>query len=345
MGLFRRFAQQPCAWIFAEMMVCLMVIGILDFITSYKIRLLPFYAGPIFTVAWFCGKRRGIPTALIAGVLWWWCNWFSGDPDLRAWIWIWETGRHFGFFLVVAWVGSALRKKDDMATARIALLEHSQKLEHEIVHISDAEQRRIGQDLHDGLCQYLAALTCSASSLRDDLEKSKMQAEANTAGELATLLQDAVVQTRDLARGLVPAHVSQVGLVVALESLAQSVARLHGIDCTFRLNGRPVDCDEDVAMHLYRIAQEAINNATRHGKAQKIAISLDVGNDLMTMRIADRGSGLSDTGSDGMGLALMRYRARLCGGDLTIEQPENGGTAIVCTAPACPPKNSETAAA
>jgi signal transduction histidine kinase len=207
--------------------------------------------------------------------LWWCANRFTGDPDLHSWIGVWEVSRHVGFFLIVALVGSALRAKSDIAAERIALLEHSQRLEREIVNISEAEQRRIGQDLHDGLCQYLAGLTCAASSLRDDLQNLHLNAEAKTADELSKLLQDAVVQTRDRARKLVPAHISDLGLVVALDSLAQSVTRLHGINCTFQCHASSAHCNEHNAVHFYRIAQEAINNATRHGKARNIIVSLD----------------------------------------------------------------------
>jgi signal transduction histidine kinase len=326
------------------MTVCLLVIGALDFLTSYRIRLLPFYAGPIFVVAWFCGARSGILAALFSGVIWWWANWFNGDPDLRDWIQVWEVSRHIGSFLVVAWLGSALRSRSDIAAARIALLERSRRLEHEIVNISEAEQRRIGQDLHDGICQYLAALTCSASSLRDDLQKSGLQDSAETAAELARRLQDAVVQTRDLARELVPAHVGQVGIVVALEALAQSVRRLHGISCTFRIEGTALKCGEQTATHLYRVAQEAINNAARHGKAKNIAISLDAADDLITLRIQDDGEGISPSALPGMGLAIMRYRARLSGGELRVEQPAGGGTLISCAAKTERPE-SEIAAA
>jgi signal transduction histidine kinase len=186
--------------------------------------------------------------------------------------------------------------------------------------------------LHDGICQYLAALTCSAASLRDDLRKSGLQDSAETAGELARRLQDAVVQTRDLARELVPAHVGQVGIVVALEALAQSVSRLQGIDCTFRANGAATNCTEQTAAHLYRVAQEAINNAARHGKAKQIAISLEAAGDLITLQIQDDGNGMTAPAAPGMGLAIMGYRARLSGGDLKIEQPATGGTLISCTA-------------
>lgn len=333
MRLAKKFARQPCGWIIVEMAGLLLVIGVLDVITGYKFRLLPFYAVPIFVLAWFCGKRWAIAGALFSGLLWWCANSLNRDPDLHGWIEAWETSRHIGSFLIVALVGSALRTKSDSAAARIALLEHSRRLEREIVDISESEQRRIGQDLHDGLCQYLAALTCAATSLRDDLQNLHLQAEADTAGELARLLQDAVVQTRDLARGLVPAHVAHVGLVPALELLAQSVTRLQGVSCTFQFHGQAPNCDDRAAKHLYRIAQEAINNATRHGRAGNIGISLHAADHLVTFRVVDDGVGISDSPSpNGMGLAIMRYRARLIGGELKIERGESGGTTISCTA-------------
>jgi signal transduction histidine kinase len=327
----KMFAQQPRRWIVTEMALAVIAIGTVDYFTSYKIRLLPLYAGPVFVIGWFCGRRAGVAAALTSGTVWWSANWFNGDPDLHSWVMKWEIFRHLGFFAIVALTGAALRSRGDMATARIALLEHSRRLEREIVDISDDEQRRIGQDLHDGLCQYLAALTCSATSLRDDLRKLNRLEEAKTAGELAARLQEAVVQTRDLSRELVPAHVGQVGLVIALESLAQSVTRLHGITCDFYADDMGSNCDEHTAMHLYRIAQEAINNATKHGKAQRISISLRTEGNMVTLQIEDDGVGISGSKSDGMGLAIMRYRARLNGGELSIEQPAGGGTVISCT--------------
>jgi signal transduction histidine kinase len=328
----KRFERQPRTLIVAEALAVLGVTAVLDLMTSYRIRLLPFYAVPIFVLTWFCGRKWGIAAALLSAVVWWSVNWSTGDPDLHSAIAAWEVPRHVGFFLIVALVGAALRTKSDMAAQRIALLEHSQRLEREIVNISEAEQRRIGQDLHDGLCQYLAGLTCSATSLRDDLQELHLRADANAAGELVKLLQDAVVQTRDLARKLVPAHVSRLGLVLALESLAQSVTRLHGITCRCRCHASSANWDEHTAMHLYRIAQEAINNATRHGKARNICLFLNAAGQSIRLRVVDDGTGISESPSDGMGLDIMRYRARLIGGQLTIKTRNSRGTIVTCTA-------------
>jgi signal transduction histidine kinase len=334
MNLIKAFAQQSRIWILGEVAAALLVIGFLDFVTSYEFRLLPLYAGPIFVAGWFFGRRTGITTALVSAVIWWLANWFNGDPELHSWVRAWEISRHVSFFVLVGWTGAALRAKSDSATARIALLEHSRRLESEIVGISEAEQRRIGQDLHDGVCQVLAALTCSATELRGELEKRNLPVEAKTAGELARLLQSAVVETRDLARSLVPAHVGEVGLSLALESLAQSVSRLHGINCTFQSSGSEIDRDDAVATHLYRIAQEAISNATKHGKARHIAVALAAADDRLTLRVVDDGEGISvpPQSNDGIGMAVMRYRARLSGGELVVESPQDGGTIVSCTA-------------
>lgn len=334
MKVSKAFAEQAPSHIVAEMIGLLLAIGFLDLITGYQISFFLFYGGPIFVVAWYCDRKSGILVALVAGIVWWWADRQAGHPYLHDWIEGYETAVRLGFFVFVAFAASALRVKSDAAAARIALLEHSQRLEHEIVSISERERHRIGQDLHDGLCQYLAALGCAATSLRDDLEKLRRPDEAKAAGELATLLQDAVVQTRDLARGLVPVHVDEAGLVLAMEGLAQSVTRLQGINCTFESKGVAISYEDRAAMHLYRIAQEAINNATRHGKARNIAISLDAEKDLATLRIADDGTGIPKTvtGKNGMGLNIMGYRARLTGGELTIEEAEGGGTVISCTA-------------
>jgi two-component system sensor kinase FixL len=129
--------------------------------------------------------------------------------------------------------------------------------------------------------------------------------------------------------------VEEDGLVVAMEGLAHSVTRLHSINCTFEAKGVALKYHETAAMHLYRIAQEAINNATKHGKARNINISLNATKAVTTLRIADDGAGISRTAAPnrGMGINIMGYRARLTGGQLKIEEPERGGTVVLCTTP------------
>ena len=114
-----------------------------------------------------------------------------------------------------------------------------------------------------------------------------------------------------------------------MESLAQSVSRLQGVTCVFESHGPRAKHDERVALHLYRIAQEAVNNAIRHGKARKIVICLGAADQAVNLRVSDDGTGISQsTYKNGMGLDIMRYRARLTGGELCVRPREDGGTMV-----------------
>ncbi len=332
MSFSKTLERQSHGWIFFQSTIAMLVIGIFNNIAGYQVSFSLFYAVPIFIVAWFCDKKLGFLTALLAGITWWWADARSGHLYIHTWIEVWATFVQLGFFVFVSIGSSALKAQRDITAARITLLEHSQRLEHEIIGISEREQRRIGQDLHDGICQYLAAIGCSAASLKSDLQNLNLLQEARVADELVLLLREAVVQTRDLARGLVPVQMVEAGLACALEDLTLSVSKLLGIRCTFHSSGSAIVHEEDVASHLYRIAQEAINNATKHGQATDIAISLTVAGDTTTLRIKDNGAGISKTTTEqpGMGLSIMKYRARLSGGELSIEEPPEGGTVVCC---------------
>jgi signal transduction histidine kinase len=329
------FQRQPPEWIFAEAATLLFPIAFYDYSTGYEVSLGILYCVPIFLVAWCCDRKAGVLMALMAGITWWWADVQAGHPYLRSWLEGWEVLVRCGFFVITAIGTSAVKQQRDASASRIALLEYSQRLEREIIGISEREQERIGQDLHDGICQYLAALSCSAASLKNDLEGHHLAAEAKVADELAGFLRDAVAQTRNLARGLVPVQMDEAGLASALEELTASATRLLGIRCVYESRGAPLIRDNAVAMHLYRIAQEAINNATKHGKAANVRVSLIDDGRETTLRIADDGRGISKTvkGCDGMGLGLMYYRARLVGGELQIDEPPAGGTVISCGVP------------
>ena len=167
------FAVQSCPrCIFAEMLAARLFIGF-DRL-PHRLRgqsSSSFMAIPIFVTAWCCDKKWSILIALLAGIVWWWADFAAGHPYLHNWHEAWETFVRLGFFIFVAIGSSALKRKRAVVEARIALLEHTQRLEHEIIGISEREQRRIGQDLHDGLCQYLAGIGCAAASLKGDLDK------------------------------------------------------------------------------------------------------------------------------------------------------------------------------
>jgi len=208
------------------------------------------------------------------------------------------------------------------------------RLEKEILKISEREQQRIGQDLHDGLCQQLAGIEMLAQVLAQKLAP-KSKAAATRAAEIAAAVREAIGQTRLLARGLSPVTLESEGLMSALAELAANTEKMFRVRCEF-ICPAVVKCDAPAAAtHLFRIAQEAVSNAIKHGRAKKISIHLRAEPGRVHLRIGDNGGGLPKpfSGGTGMGLRLMRSRIGMVGGALTIEANPGGGTCVVCWTP------------
>jgi two-component system CheB/CheR fusion protein len=208
------------------------------------------------------------------------------------------------------------------------------ELQREILAISEQEQRRLGQDLHDDLCQQLAGIEFLSQTLAGSIA-SKCKATAAKAKEIARMVQHAMAQTRELARGLAPVSLEGDGLALALQELAARTSRLFLIDCRCRCDGYMPQLEAGAAVHLYRIAQEALGNAIKHGKARRVVISLAADGHRLALRVKDNGAGFPQKtpARGGMGLRIMQYRAEVIGGSLTLERASRGGTTVVCTVP------------
>jgi PAS domain S-box-containing protein len=207
------------------------------------------------------------------------------------------------------------------------------ELEREVLEIAAREQRHIGQELHDGVGQELTGLGLMAQSLAQCLPEAA--AEKGIALRLITGLDGVRQNIRELSRGLVPVHLESRGLSAALEDLAARTTRASGISVT-------ADCPEWVelpdhwtATQLFRITQEAVNNALRHGRPRLIRLALLTEPNGLRLRISDDGIGIRDepVRGSGLGLRIMQYRAGLIGGVLHIGPSEGGGTAVTCTLP------------
>lgn len=203
-------------------------------------------------------------------------------------------------------------------------------IERELLRVSDAEKNRIGSDLHDGLGQYLTGISCLSAALRDKLQV-QTRPEAEEANTISSLVQEAIAQTRALARGLCPVQLETSGLETALEDLTFQVQRLHGIECQFEPQGH-VDVETTAAIHLYRITQEAINNAIKHAGAKRITVRADFSKDNKLLVIEDDGCGFDPSMEHGpsSGMSLMPYRAAMIGGTLTVTSQPNAGTKVEC---------------
>jgi PAS domain S-box-containing protein len=203
-------------------------------------------------------------------------------------------------------------------------------LEEELLNISSREQRHIGQDLHDGLCQQLVGIEFRNSVLVQQLQKTPAaQAEAAKIGES---IRDVTRQARSLARGLSPVQIETNGLMAALKNLTANTANLFRLACSFECP-RPVLVENPTtATHLYRIAQEAMGNAIKHAQAKSIVVSLKQSDSELTLTIKDNGRGFSRERMviEGMGLRIMEYRADMIGAMLRVDSAVGKGTTVAC---------------
>ena len=208
------------------------------------------------------------------------------------------------------------------------------RLEQEILEISDREKRRIGQDMHDSLGQLLTGIGFKSKSLQNKLAAKEIP-EGKIAQQIAELVTQAIMQARGLARGLQPVEPRPAGLMSALEELALNVSDLFPVTCTFSCPKGVEIADPALATHLYRIAQEACNNAIKHGRAKTINIELirATADNTVTLTVADDGVGFlqpAPAATKGMGMQIMRYRAAVIGGSISIRPNGSAGTIITC---------------
>ena len=205
------------------------------------------------------------------------------------------------------------------------------RLEREIVAVSAREQQRFGQELHDGLSQQLTGLKFKASLLEYQLQ-SKDLPEAKDANAISELLNAATDEASKLARSVQPVEGEARGLMMALRQLAANTEHAHDIKCACDIR-RPVFIhDNNVATNVYRIAEEAIANALQHGAATEITITLSETRDGVTLTARDNGRGLPPkfVENGGLGLHMMRYRARMVGGSLELRRHLGRGVTVSC---------------
>jgi PAS domain S-box-containing protein len=213
-------------------------------------------------------------------------------------------------------------------------LTRRKELEQEVLEIANLEQVRIGQELHDDVGQHLTGLVMLVEALAQQL-KEEGSAHCDLAEKVAARLGEARGHLRTLSSGLVSSEVVAAGLPDALENLAARLHEVGNVTCTIDIPDAIALADAATATHLFRIAQEAINNAVRHSQATHVVLSLRSDGVNVVLSIRDDGVGLPATAhaSRGLGIRLMRNRASLIGGRLSIGPGENGGTLVACTLP------------
>lgn len=238
-----------------------------------------------------------------------------------------------------------LERRVDERTA--ALAEAGRQLQHEmdegrrlevaLIRVSEDQQRAVGRELHDGLGQLLTSLSLICGALHLRLQTTD-PAGAATAARLADLIQQATATTRALARGLHPVALEFGGLPAALHALTDQTRATPGLECSLRMDGLTAVADPMVALNLFRVAQEAVANAVKYSQARHIHIALQRADGLLQLSVQDDGAGLPQMSADpasatGIGMASMRFRASLLGGQLQIDTRPGAGTRITVTYP------------
>jgi len=221
-----------------------------------------------------------------------------------------------------------------LVSSAIRDISERKSLEKTVLEISEREQRRIGQDLHDGLGQHLTGIAFMTKVQEQKLADREIP-EAVDAAKIVKLDNDAILKTRELSRGLLPVVSDAHGLMSALQMRAGEIEDLFGINCHFQCDQPVLIHDTPMATHLFHIAQEAVNNAIKHGRAQNILIRLFSGEREGTLMIKDDGIGFEPPTQrhTGVGLRIMNYRAGMIGGNLEVRPEPPHGTIVTCRFP------------
>jgi PAS domain S-box-containing protein len=238
---------------------------------------------------------------------------------------------------LIAWSSTMLPGSNGTPNLVIATgidITEREQLEKAILNISAREQRRIGQDLHDGLGQHLTGIAFMAKVHEARLAEKHL-VETTDAAKIVTLVNEAIHKTRELARGLLPVVSDEHGLMSALQLWATEVEDIYNVPCSFKCETPVLVQDDEIATHLYHIAQEAVHNAIKHGHPRSILIRLTADRVRGRLLVKDDGTGIADVRehSQGMGLHIMNYRAGMIGGTLEVCPGPVRGTAVTCTFP------------
>jgi signal transduction histidine kinase len=337
MKVFKKLEKWPKSLLELLCVAMVLLIGMVDYATGYEAIFFIFYLIPVMAAVWWVGARLGVFISVFSVIVWRVSNYAAGSHYSSGIIPVWNMVVIFILFLVVVGLIKLHKELEARVQQRTAALTREmlerKRVEKELLEATEREQRRIGQDLHDSLGQHLTGTALVGHSLGQKLA-GKFLPEAKEANRLVELVEEAIELTRTLARGLHPMEMSGEKLVDRFQALAGHISEQFKVTCEFECLQMPLLRDVNVSTHLYRIAQEAINNAVRHGRAKKIQIALDAVDDEIVLTVNDNGAGFSTDkkNQNGIGLRIMSYRAEMMGGVFNIENLKSG-TRISCVVP------------
>lgn len=329
------------AFLTAVLLALTSFVGIIDYHSGTDATFSAIYLFPIGMAAWFVNRPVAYELAIMSASLMVGGDIAAGARYSTVFIPIWNLVIRFAVFTVALNLIAELRKLHNSLEERAAEravkltaeIAKRERLERELLHISEREQRRVGHDIHDGLCQHLTGTALAGQVLTQYLT-SEGSPHASRAARVVELVEDGITLSRNLAKGLNSVRLSTDGLMEALEDFAANTSDLFRISCRFECPlPVPID-DTDTATHLFRIAQEAAGNAIKHGRAKNIVIRLETTEEGNLLRVTDDGTGMpAHQNGKGMGLRIMSYRADLIGAKFGIMRNGRSGTSVTCFLP------------
>jgi signal transduction histidine kinase len=316
-----------------------LVVGVVDYLTGFEISFSVFYLVAVSIAAWFVGPGVAVALSVLSVIVWLAGDYAAGARYSNSFVPVWNAVISLGSYLVVVWLLRSLRTLHDELEERVrqrtsALTEEMaerERLEREILDVGERERQRIGHDFHDSLGQHLTATAMAGQVLQEKLA-AKALTEADDASGLVQLVEQAIELNRQLALGLSPIEMAGEGLMDALRELASGIQERSKIRCDFVCDDPVFIDDSTTAMHLYRIAQEAMNNAVKHAKASHIILRLSHDGGGITLGVQDNGVGLPAPlpKSGGMGLRIMGHRAGMIHATFAVRPGAQGGTLVTC---------------
>jgi signal transduction histidine kinase len=344
--------SRPAAWlslrfrprwlVVASVLAMVVIVGVLDYLTGHEILLSPFYLVPVALAAWMVGRGFAFAISILSVVSWVIGDLAAGAKYPQAFVPVWNAAIILAFYVVVLLLLARLRELHAVLEERvrertIALtdeIRERERLERVLLDVGEAERRRIGRDLHDSLGQFLTGTALAGQVLREKLATRFAPEEADAA-RIVGLVEEAIEVARGFSRGLDPVQLEGGGLAAGLLQLASRTSSVSNVPCDCEIDGSVEVADAAAATHLYRIAQEAITNALKHGHAQHVSVRLFQRNGRVVLVVHDDGRGLPEPSrrGEGMGLRIMAHRAAVMGGTFQIRALPTQGTSVTCEMP------------
>jgi signal transduction histidine kinase len=320
------------------MVIALLLIALIcyiDYVSGYEQTMLLFYLVPVAIGTWFGNAAYGFTLSMLSVIAWVISDLAAGVPFAGIWN-VAMAAAAYGVFTIMLWkLRTLVLTLDERVRDRTEALRHEmaerQRLDREISGIAERERRRLGQELHDTICQHLTGTALTAETLREKLA-GRAAAEVSEADKVVGYIEEGIDLARNLARGFFAPELDAEGLLTALQSLAGNTSEGFEVECHVDADSNLRVGDAAVATQLYKIAQEAVRNAVKHSHAQKIEIRLFRKGRVLTLAIADDGIGIPERlpQPEGLGLRLMAHGAAMIGARFRAASNGTGGTTVTC---------------